>query len=936
MDFIRGSEWRRWDLHVHTPFTLKNDCFAGANADEKWQNFFDTILSYVGNMTDPQKAVCAIGITDYFSVENYKKVIANNSVTSKIPLILPNVELRLLPAPAQSALNLHCIFNPVLTPEEIEDRFLSKLSFSKNDQEYSATASSLVRLGKAIGNNNSFGEYEATQVAINQFVVSIDQVKDIFNNDKNLRNDTIIVIPNSQNDGASGIGNQSLSNACSNLTTFRQELYKFADVVFSGNPNDTLYFLGKGSSSVEQVKQNYGKLMPCIHGSDAHENSRVFEPEQNRYCWIKADCTFNGLKQIKYEPETRVQIGEIRPEEKKPYYVIDQVTISNDAFPSIPIKFNENLTCIIGGKSTGKSVLLNNIAVAIDSIQVDNKSIIVWGKNYRTTSYPLPEMEVKWKDGTVSTKASVSNRKIVYIPQTYLNRLADESTEKNDIDKIIEEVLLQSPNIKAANDACRKKIADTKAYIDKKIYDIIFNRNKETEIRAEIAERGIIKSIENEIKRLRQKKQDLSKQASISDEEIQTYEDAVSNNKKNESKIQTINKFQNFLTNTTSLLEKITLDPFLDDSFSQQIQQEMDAEYLVASKTWEDFKIAKNKEFNIQIKELQDKIAENNKNIVAVQQKMADTEVVKKLNSEIESEEKKKTEIETYIKQKEILDKQYKIDLEDLITRSISFENIYTEYASKVNNETGLANTNGEALKFIADSVFRGDFFLNEFSRIFDNRKLRFKFEENPTLSNDYDANRRSEWANLSFIEGAASVLKKAISIEDALRIIFSDFFTINYTVSVDNDTIKEMSPGKKAVVLLKLLINLAESNCPILIDQPEDDLDNRSIYYDLASFIRNKKSTRQIILVTHNANIVLGCDAEEIIVANQHGTNSQNDKFRFDYRSGAIENIEPQRDGNGNIMHGILNTKGIQDHICEILEGGKEAFNIRKNKYSI
>lgn len=66
----------------------------------------------------------------------------------------------------------------------------------------------------------------------------------------------------------------------------------------------------------------------------------------------------------------------------------------------------------------------------------------------------------------------------------------------------------------------------------------------------------------------------------------------------------------------------------------------------------------------------------------------------------------------------------------------------------------------------------------------------------------------------------------------------------------------EQMSPGKKALVLLELLINLEENKCPILIDQPEDDLDNRSIYYDLVQFIRKKKLGRQIIVVTHNAKI--------------------------------------------------------------------------------
>lgn len=152
----------------------------------------------------------------------------------------------------------------------------------------------------------------------------------------------------------------------------------------------------------------------------------------------------------------------------------------------------------------------------------------------------------------------------------------------------------------------------------------------------------------------------------------------------------------------------------------------------------------------------------------------------------------------------------------------------------------------------------------------------------------------------------------------------------------MDGDEIEKMSPGKKALVLLKLLINLAESKCPILIDQPEDDLDNRSIYLELVHFLRSKKIDRQIIVVTHNANIVVGSDAEEIIIANQLGNNTPNFKYRFEYRSGAIEDINPIFDKDGNILKGVLYQKGMQAQICDILEGGKEAFNVRNNKYFI
>ena len=95
------------------------------------------------------------------------------------------------------------------------------------------------------------------------------------------------------------------------------------------------------------------------------------------------------------------------------------------------------------------------------------------------------------------------------------------------------------------------------------------------------------------------------------------------------------------------------------------------------------------------------------------------------------------------------------------------------------------------------------------------------------------------------------------------------------------------------------------------------------------------KNDNYKILIVTHNANVVLGGDAEEIIVANQDGNNSPNAKFRFEYRSGSIENDTPILNLNGE-KQGVLNEKGIQQHICDVLEGGERAFDLRKRKYRI
>ena len=139
-----------------------------------------------------------------------------------------------------------------------------------------------------------------------------------------------------------------------------------------------------------------------------------------------------------------------------------------------------------------------------------------------------------------------------------------------------------------------------------------------------------------------------------------------------------------------------------------------------------------------------------------------------------------------------------------------------------------------------------------------------------------------------------------------------------------------EMSPGKQAFVILKLLLEFSTKECPILIDQPEDSLDNRAIYNELVQYIRTKKKQRQIILVTHNPNVVVSADAENVIVANQNGKNSKNkDNLKFQYINGALENTKPK---NQDLI--VLNSQGIREHVCEILEGGREAFEKREKKY--
>ena len=166
---------------------------------------------------------------------------------------------------------------------------------------------------------------------------------------------------------------------------------------------------------------------------------------------------------------------------------------------------------------------------------------------------------------------------------------------------------------------------------------------------------------------------------------------------------------------------------------------------------------------------------------------------------------------------------------------------------------------------------------------------------------------------------------------QQALIDLYSNnYYKISYDVNYDGDKFSKMSEGKKAFIALRLLLDFDDSLCPIIIDQPEDDLDNRAIYDQLVTYLRKQKKHRQIILATHNPNVVVGADAELVIVANQNGDSSPNqDGVKFEYYANAIEDSFTD-----DSIKTTLLQKGIREHICEILEGGNTAFEIREKKY--
>ncbi len=930
-EYLRGSEWRRWDLHVHTPGTNKNDQYEGTTIEERWDGFYRSILDYVGDGSDKVKSIVSIGITDYLSIENYKKVIAEKRLPGTIKLVIPNVELRMTPMSRNEGINIHFLFNPVVV-DELEDRFFSKLSFEYNGRPYSATKAQLISLGKAL--DSSLAEDAAYLKGVGQFIPSVDSLKKLFSNDPELRENTIIIVSNSSNDGVTGAAN-NFSHIEANPSDFdatRQSIYQFVDAIFSGNPSDISYFLGEKSDSPDEVIRKCGSLKPCFHGCDAHTNAKLFEPDNQRYCWIKSDPSFNGLKQVLYEPKDRVRISPLMPEEKSNYHVIDRIVIDDPDFSPEPIQFNDKLSCIIGGKSTGKSILLHNLALTIDKNQVEEKT-----EKSKTKTRVLTKVKVFWKDGEVNeTGVQNDSHKIVYIPQTYLNQLSDENEEKTEIDSIIEEIILQNDNARISHEQMLKEIREYKPSLDKRIYDAVQINEEIQSIKKEMAEIGSRAGIEKQLDGLKKQKEIESKELSISEEDISKYDTAVSELTKLNVQLQTIENDISIVDSIVSVVIPVETDKAMSDDVRKDISDAVSMIKEKADELWKEYKLKIIQKYQTKREKTVTDMRNSEIVVDELKEQVESNEAIAELSKRIQEEEQRLLIFRDYDRKIDEKSEELNEIISDLVQTFKRYDDIQERYAASVNGE-GSSLNEGSELTFSVLIPFRTEAFCQRIKQLFDNRVLKSK--KDIINVEDFNIDQFDETALEKLIKACLNQtipFSKSFTPESALRSILDNWYNVTYNVKMGDDLIDEMSPGKKALVLLKLLISLAESKSPILIDQPEDDLDNKSISDDLITFIKKKKIERQIIVVTHNANVVVSGDAEQVIVANQQGNTTPNNKFRFEYRTGSIEDDLPVYDDSGTIIHGILNAQGIQQHICDILEGGEKAFAKRKNKYNI
>jgi len=139
-----------------------------------------------------------------------------------------------------------------------------------------------------------------------------------------------------------------------------------------------------------------------------------------------------------------------------------------------------------------------------------------------------------------------------------------------------------------------------------------------------------------------------------------------------------------------------------------------------------------------------------------------------------------------------------------------------------------------------------------------------------------------------------------------------AEYLQPTYKLKLGEKTLQELSPGERGALLLIFYLILDNDDIPLIIDQPEENLDNESVYHILVHFIKKVKERRQILIVTHNPNLAVVCDADQII----HMQIEKENKNKVTLISGAIENVH------------------INNSIVNILEGTLPAFNNRESKY--
>ncbi len=808
-DHSKGSSWHKWDLHAHTPYTHLNKAYQCCEEE------------FIQKLCDSK--IDCIGLTNYFKF-NEKEFELKEKIEKRGIKVFYNLEVRLdYQNKEDQCLDFHIIFSDKVTQQEI-DNFLRNA-----DANVGGTEKKLADLEK-----DDF----------DKAVVNFDQLLECLEKESlKLR-------------GKYLLGFLSRGHGSSRSSSNYEKIVK------------KVHFLIHSSNKQENLKKDreywlkYNK--PLIQSSDAHEEKQI----GNKYIWIKAEKTFEGLKQIIYEPETRVSIGEEKPQD--PLYKIDSVglnfdeevktTNEQDDTPFCYAGFNEtlffspNFTCVIGGRGSGKSTLLQLIASAIK-----NKSFVKGLKHETIQKYIEIQPDIDIMDSVeylAQNEVEEFATNVSKFTEAIFNRIDSksggklkelekqikESIEKFD-DQIahwqektkLEEQLKESEKIRKKYQSIVDAFTD-KDYLDKKaklqakyqsLIDLKQSKEgfwtfiKELKRVVNFDSKENMEEKNNYDKVYNQLKQDICKKLEEIDADIENghFKSDEENIEKLESEHQTLlQEIREFLK------EKGVSDESIGDI--------RNANYHLAN-----IKMDING-LEHEIKEIANKIEnfsyeDMDKNIEEFKDQI--NEKLSKINSAFEEISKNHKEVKPitieYRLNEDIFEEVFE-DFDKLVDKGFNTQRHQSkikEYLKEIElkNVTGMQHAE----------------FIEELYNSIDNKKAAF-YE---TLKDIFDREIHFQIYRLLILKHLRNIEKYKI-------------FEVRY----DKRALNETSFGQKCTAVLVVLLSLG--NNPIIIDEPEAHLDSALIANYLVTLIKKQKQKRQIIFATHNANFVLNADAELII----------------------------------------------------------------------
>ena len=958
--YPRGSEWRRWDVHVHTPGTVLENRFGD------WEEYLATI--------EAQRDVRVMGVTDYLCLSNYSKLKTHKD-EGRIPnidLLIPNIEFRIAPPTDRAtAVNIHLLVSPDDPRHEREIlNALTRLTWQYGTSRYSCVPEQLIALGKAF-DREIRDDNAALRAGVTQFKVDFTAFRDWYRDEPWLRRNSLVAV-SAGNDGLSGIRRDGAWAA------LRDEITRFSQILFSGRAGERDFWLELGSPEDQETVRRLGGPRPCLHGSDAHEIAKLFRPDQDRFCWIKADPTFEGLKQVLYEPGDRVHIGPTPPVYHDEARVLRSLTIfdSNGWFDDVRIPLNEGLVSIIGQKGSGKSALVELLAYAAGSWEVQES-----GSFLRRAGGHINGMGVRidWANGTNSAEQIGGDQsdaqEVRYLSQKFVEHLCSEDQIGTELVQEIERVIFScidpsdTLNASSFDELRAMRTEGTKEEGNRLREEIVRLIREECDLRENSLK---LNEKKTRIKTLTTERDNLAKQIprAASPEEARIQKDlqekraaltaaqqAAALDKQKLQKVADIRtrvaSFNATMTRFDAEIDALLASAGIPETertpfhpafpgdiepplarrsaaLQQSVAQREGAVQNPAQGTirWLEAGIKTLMERESADKARQKRITNIQTRIAAIG---AEIERIQAEIARIEGPEKARMAAA----HTERMDAYFSY-FKNLKSEQQTLEELYAPVKARL-AEDGASQERD--LEFSIRWEAHVDQWLARGSVLFDQRRT-IPYGTMQDLQKGAERILVPAWTSgepesikraiEQFLEEfrkkelpPSSYLRSDVTANDLLQWLYEvNHIRLTYGLKCNGVQLENLSPGTKGIVLLILYLGLDVNDTrPLIVDQPDENLDNESIYSLLTVYFKKAKARRQIILITHNPNLVVNADSEQVIVASCE--RRADGLPHITYHSGSLENAMPE-------------DRGIRQQVCRILEGGSDAFLKREKRYSL